>query len=77
MTRKRHMILRPQLIAEMRRLDLDGNVYAAASCNKDGFGYKERERYADKAFALRARAQHLGELAGVPERCIMVGKGEG
>lgn len=73
MTRKRHMVLRPVLIAEMRRLDLDGHVAAAAASDKENRGYRDRERYADKAFALRTRAQHLGDLAGVVERTMRVG----
>ena len=77
MTRKRHMVLRPQLIAEMRAAQMRGDMAMAKALSLPFHRRQAREDAFDAAAAAHGRADELARLAGVPERCMRVGKGEG
>jgi hypothetical protein len=68
------MILRPQLIAEMRAAEMRGNVAAAKALSLPFHRRRAREDAFDAAAAAYGRADELGRLAGVPERCLRVGE---
>jgi hypothetical protein len=74
MTRKRHMILRPQLIAEMRAAEMRGNVAAAKAMSLPFHRARAREDAFDQAAAAYGRADELARLAGVVERSLRVGE---
>jgi len=73
-TRKRHMILRPQLIVEMRAAEMRGNVAAAKALSLPLWRRQAREDAFDAAAAAYGRADELARLAGVPERSLRVGE---
>jgi len=73
-TRKRHMVLRPQLIAEMRAAEMRGNVAAAKALSLPFHRRRAREDAFDQAAAAYGRADELARLAGVVERCLRVGE---
>ena len=74
MTCRRHMILRPQLIAEMRAAEMRGNVAAAKALSLPFHRRRAREDAFDAAAAAYGRADELARLAGVVERCMRVGE---
>jgi hypothetical protein len=71
------MVLRPQLIAEMRAAEMRGNMAMAKALSLPFHRRQAREDAFDAAAAAHGRADELARLAGVPERCMRVGKGEG
>jgi hypothetical protein len=74
MTRKRHMVLRPVLIAEMKAARMRGDVAAAKAMSLPFHRHRAREDAFDAAAAAHGRADELARLAGVVERGIVVGE---
>ncbi len=74
MTRKRHMVLRPQLIAEMKAARMRGDVAAAKAMSYPLWRHRAREDAFDVAAAAHAKADELARLAGVVECGIVVGE---
>jgi hypothetical protein len=68
------MILRPQLIAEMRAAEMRGNMAMAKALSLPFRRRRAREDAFDQAAAEHGRADELARLAGVEERCLRVGE---
>jgi hypothetical protein len=74
MTRKRHMVLRPRLIVEMRQERMRGDVAAAKALSYPLWRYRMRQDAFDKADAHYSKAEELARLAGVQECGIVAGE---